>query len=81
MLQRLIPLITILLIGCNTKFIKTIETYSNNKVKKGYVYPNKENLKQYTIKEYFENSKPKFVGLVENDKLVGKATSFMIMEQ
>jgi antitoxin component YwqK of YwqJK toxin-antitoxin module len=50
---------------------KTIETYSSGKTMTEFIYPDKDNLKNYTIKEYFENGNPKFVGTVENRKFIG----------
>jgi antitoxin component YwqK of YwqJK toxin-antitoxin module len=55
---------------------KTIETYPSRKIRTEYIYPDKDNLKNYTIKEYFEDGNPKFIGTVENRKFIGAKLNY-----
>jgi antitoxin component YwqK of YwqJK toxin-antitoxin module len=76
MIQRLSLLSILFILGCKTEWRNNIETYANGKVKKEYVYADKNNLKRYTIYEYFETGQPKFIATIENEKFVDSTLSY-----
>lgn len=55
---------------------KTIDTYSDGKIKTEYVYPNKNDESKYNIIDYYNNGKVSFKGTVENNKFIGVKLSY-----
>ena len=70
-LQTILLLLIISLLSCNTEYRKTIDTYSNGKVKTEYVYSDKSDKSKYTIFDYYDNGQILFKGTVDSSKFVG----------
>ena len=71
-MKKILTILTILLLfGCKSEYRKTIEKYSDGKISKEYLYPDKNDTLDYSIYEYFPNGKISFQGTVENGKFVG----------
>lgn len=65
--------IILILLACRPgkEYRKTIETFPDGKVKKEYVYPDKDNTSDYSVYEYFSDGKIAFKATVKNNQYVG----------
>lgn len=65
-------------ISCKSKteFTEVQDTYFNGNTKSEFIYPDKSDKQNYTIKNYYENGQLSFTATVENGMLVGQKISY-----
>ena len=62
--------------SCKTEYRKIKETYSDGKTKIEFIYKDKNNKLNYTIKEYYKCGQLLFTGTVKNGMFVGNKINY-----